>query len=72
MIKDGTAGDRCRGVLVGLAAGDLNGGPTRMALRLADKPDESRTPRARRWSSWARRSEGKGWAVTVGGCPADV
>ena len=36
MIKDGTAGDRCRGVLLGLAAGDLNGGPTRMALRLAD------------------------------------
>jgi len=36
VIKDGTAGDRCRGVLLGLAAGDLNGGPTRMALRLAD------------------------------------
>ena len=35
-IKDGTAGDRCRGVLLGLAAGDLNGSPTRMALRLAD------------------------------------
>jgi ADP-ribosylglycohydrolase len=36
VIKDETAGDRCRRVLLGLAAGDLNGGPTRMALRLAD------------------------------------
>src|SRR5262245_58756972 len=27
--------DRCRGVLLGLAAGDRNGGPVRMALRLA-------------------------------------
>src|SRR5690349_9610125 len=26
--------DRSRGVLLGLAAGDLNGGPVRMALRL--------------------------------------
>ena len=30
------AGDRCRGVLVGLAAGDQIGGPIRMALRLAE------------------------------------
>ena len=30
-----TAEDRCRGVLVGLAAGDHNGGPSRMAVRLA-------------------------------------
>jgi ADP-ribosylglycohydrolase len=29
------ARDRCRGVLLGLAAGDRNGGPVRMALRLA-------------------------------------
>src|SRR4051812_23338005 len=28
--------DRCRGVLVGLAAGDRIGGPIRMALRLAE------------------------------------
>lgn len=27
--------DRCRGALIGLAAGDRNGGPTRMALALA-------------------------------------
>lgn len=27
--------DRCQGVLVGLAAGDRIGGPTRMAVRLA-------------------------------------
>lgn len=27
--------DRCRGALIGLAAGDRNGGPTRMALELA-------------------------------------
>jgi ADP-ribosylglycohydrolase len=31
-----TAEDRCRGVLVGLAAGDKIGGPIRMALRLAE------------------------------------
>src|SRR5262249_46499203 len=31
-----TAEDRCRGVLVGLAAGDRIGGPSRMALRLAE------------------------------------
>ena len=30
------AGDRCRGVLVGLAAGDQIGGPIRMAVRLAE------------------------------------
>ena len=30
------AGDRCRGVLVGLAAGDKIGGPIRTALRLAE------------------------------------
>ncbi len=28
--------DRCRGVLLGLAVGDRNGGPVRMALRLAE------------------------------------
>jgi ADP-ribosylglycohydrolase len=28
--------DRCRGVLLGLGAGDRNGGPVRMALRLAE------------------------------------
>jgi ADP-ribosylglycohydrolase len=31
-----TAEDRCRGVLIGLAAGDRIGGPIRMALRLAE------------------------------------
>jgi ADP-ribosylglycohydrolase len=31
-----SAEDRCRGVLVGLAAGDRIGGPIRMALRLAE------------------------------------
>jgi hypothetical protein len=31
-----TAIDRCRGVLVGLAAGDRNGGTIRMAMRLAE------------------------------------
>ena len=30
------AGDRCRGVLVGLAVGDQIGGPIRMAVRLAE------------------------------------
>ena len=31
-----TTADRCRGVLVGLAAGDRIGGPVRMAVRLAE------------------------------------
>jgi ADP-ribosyl-[dinitrogen reductase] hydrolase len=31
-----TAEDRCRGVLIGLAAGDQIGGPIRMAVRLAE------------------------------------
>jgi ADP-ribosylglycohydrolase len=31
-----TAEDRCQGVLIGLAAGDRNGGPIRMAVRLAE------------------------------------
>ncbi len=31
-----SAEDRCRGVLIGLAAGDRIGGPIRMALRLAE------------------------------------
>jgi hypothetical protein len=31
-----TAEDRCRGVLVGLAAGDRISGPIRMAVRLAE------------------------------------
>ena len=31
-----TAEDRCRGVLLGLAAGDRNGGPIRMAVRLGE------------------------------------
>lgn len=28
--------DRCAGVLVGLAAGDRNGGPVRLAIRLLE------------------------------------
>jgi ADP-ribosylglycohydrolase len=31
-----TAKDRCRGVLIGLAAGDRNGGPIQMAVRVAE------------------------------------
>merc|ERR1719421_80445 len=31
-----TLQDRCRGLLLGLAAGDRNGGPIQMALKLAD------------------------------------
>lgn len=30
------AADRSRGVLIGLATGDRNGGPIRMAVRLAE------------------------------------
>jgi ADP-ribosyl-[dinitrogen reductase] hydrolase len=36
MSNTTTAEDRCRGVLVGLAAGDRIGGPIRMAVRLAE------------------------------------
>jgi ADP-ribosylglycohydrolase len=36
MSDTATAEDRCRGVLVGLAAGDRIGGPIRMAVRLAE------------------------------------
>ena len=32
--------DRVRGVLVGLAAGDRNGGPSEMAVRLGESLDE--------------------------------
>jgi len=35
-MSDTTVEDRCRGVLVGLAAGDRIGGPIRMAVRLLD------------------------------------
>lgn len=35
-MGDQTAADRCRGVLIGLAAGDRIGGPLRMAVRLAE------------------------------------
>jgi ADP-ribosylglycohydrolase len=31
-----TAEDRCRGILLGLAAGDKIGGPIRLAVRLAE------------------------------------
>ena len=34
--------DRVQGVLLGLAAGDRNGGPVRMALRLAESLTERR------------------------------
>jgi len=32
-----SSADRCRGVLLGLAAGDRNGGPIRIAVRLAER-----------------------------------
>jgi ADP-ribosyl-[dinitrogen reductase] hydrolase len=35
-MSDTSSADRCRGVLIGLAAGDRNGGPIRMAVRLAE------------------------------------
>jgi ADP-ribosyl-[dinitrogen reductase] hydrolase len=35
-MNETTAIDRCRGVLIGLAAGDQIGGPIRMAVRLAE------------------------------------
>jgi ADP-ribosylglycohydrolase len=35
-MNETTTADRCRGVLLGLAAGDRNGGPIRLAVRLAE------------------------------------
>src|SRR5262245_11108043 len=35
-MNETTTADRCRGVLLGLAAGDRNGGPICMAVRLAE------------------------------------
>lgn len=35
-MNETTAIDRCRGVLIGFAAGDQIGGPIRMAVRLAE------------------------------------
>jgi len=35
-MRDMAMADRCRGVLLGLAAGDRNGGPTELAVRLAE------------------------------------
>jgi ADP-ribosylglycohydrolase len=35
-MNETTTADRCRGVLLGLAAGDRNGGPIRTAVRLAE------------------------------------
>ncbi len=53
-----TAEDRCRGVLVGLAAGDRIGGPIRMALRLAESLVETGRLDAAdvlgRYSAWWR------------------
>ena len=39
-MSDTTAEDRCRGVLIGLAAGDRIGGPTHMAVIL-DKSEQT-------------------------------
>ena len=55
-----TAEDRCRGVLVGLAAGDRIGGPIRMAVRLAEslarlrRLQPSRHPGAATWPGGVR------------------
>ena len=40
MTRDPAMADRCRGVLLGLAAGDRNGGPTEFAVRLAESVTE--------------------------------
>jgi ADP-ribosylglycohydrolase len=56
-MTDG-ARDRCRGVLLGLGAGDRNGGPVRMALRLAEsllaRGDFDRADVLRRYVEWWR------------------
>ena len=48
--------DRAAGILLGLAAGDLNGGPVRMAKRLAESLASRRAfdrdDVARRWHEW--------------------
>jgi len=35
-MSNTSSANRCRGVMIGLAAGDRNGGPIRMAVRLAE------------------------------------
>jgi len=40
VTRDPAMADRCRGVLLGLAAGDRNGGPTEFAVRLAESVTE--------------------------------
>jgi ADP-ribosyl-[dinitrogen reductase] hydrolase len=42
VTRDSAVADRCRGVLPGLAAGDRNGGPTELAVRLAESLAERR------------------------------
>ena len=42
MTRDPATADRCRGVLLGLAAGDRNGGPTEFAVCLAESLAERR------------------------------
>jgi hypothetical protein len=42
LTRDPTLADRCRGVQLGLAAGDRNGGPTELAVRLAESLAERR------------------------------
>lgn len=55
---DGSAQDRCRGLLLGLAAGDRNGGPIQMAVRLAESLAERTTfdsaDVASRYRQWHR------------------
>jgi ADP-ribosylglycohydrolase len=61
--------DRCRGVLLGLAAGDRNGGPVRMALRLAEsllaRGDFDPADVLRRYVDWWR-ADGQDSGPTAG------
>ncbi|MFN8556088.1 MAG: ADP-ribosylglycohydrolase family protein [Dehalococcoidia bacterium] len=75
--------DRTRGVLVGLAAGDRNGGPVRLAVRLAESLVEhggfDRADVARRYLAWWRSGAfdtgpvtARALALLDGGAPLDA
>ena len=78
-----TAEDRCRGVLVGLAAGDQIGGPLRMALRLSESLLEcggfDTSDILNRYLAWWREGafdtgpvSERAFALTAAGMPAVI
>ena len=62
-MLDQAHSDRARGLLLGLAAGDRNGGPVQMALCLADSIAASET---QRYDATPAPDGGFGWVVVFG------